>query len=97
MDSREQIKAEQRRGGLLSRLRPGDGGVPPRIEPLLKTVREYNPKADLKEIQRAYAFAEISHEGQKRMTGDDFIEHPVAVATIVADLHLDTTTITAAL
>ncbi len=97
MDSREQVKAEQRRGGLLSRLRPGDGGPPSRIEPLLKKVREYNPKADVKEIQRAYAVAEISHEGQTRISGEAFIEHPVAVATVLADLHLDTTTITAAL
>ena len=97
MDSREQVKAEQRRGGLLSRLRPGEPDAPARIEPLVKTIREYNPKADLKEIQRAYALAEVSHEGQKRISGGDFIEHPVAVATILADLHLDTTTITAAL
>ena len=97
MDSREQVKADQRRGGLLSRLRPGDPSAPARIEPLVKTIREYNPKADLKEIQRAYALAEASHEGQKRISGGDFIEHPVAVATILADLRLDTTTITAAL
>ena len=97
MDSREQVKAEQRRGGLLSRLRPGESGPPSRIEPLLKLVRGYNPKADLKEIQRAYAVAEASHDGQKRMSGEDFIEHPIAVATILAELHLDTTTITAAL
>ena len=97
MDSREQVKAEQRRGGLLSRLRPGEAGAPVRIESLLKTIRGYNPKADLKEIQRAYALAEVSHEGQKRISGGDFIEHPVAVATILVDLHLDTTTITAAL
>jgi GTP pyrophosphokinase len=97
VDSREQVKAEQRRGGLLSRLRPGEPSAPARIEPLVKTIREYNPKADLKEIQRAYALAEASHEGQKRISGGDFIEHPVAVATILADLRLDTTTITAAL
>ncbi len=97
MDSREQVKAEQRRGGLLSRLRPGEPGAPARIEPLVKTIREYNPKADLREIQRAYALAEVSHEGQKRISGGEFIEHPVAVATILAGLHLDTTTITAAL
>ena len=97
LDSREQIKADQRRGGLLSRLRPGDAGPPARIEPLLKTVREYNPKADLKEIQRAYAVAEASHEGQKRISGEAFIEHPVAVATVLAGLHLDTTTLVAAL
>ncbi len=75
----------------------GESGPPSLIEPLLKTVRGYNPKADLKEIQRAYEVAEVSHEGQKRLSGEDFILHPVAVATILADLHLDTTTIIAAL
>jgi GTP pyrophosphokinase len=98
VDSREQVKAEQqRRGGLLSRLRPGEPGPPSRIEPLLKLVRGYNPKADVKQIQRAYAVAQVSHEGQKRISGEDFIEHPIAVATILAELHLDTTTITVAL
>ncbi|MFN8232740.1 MAG: bifunctional (p)ppGpp synthetase/guanosine-3',5'-bis(diphosphate) 3'-pyrophosphohydrolase [Actinomycetota bacterium] len=48
-------------------------------------------------MQRAYAFAEAAHEGQKRLSGEDFIEHPVAVAGILADLRLDTTTIEAAL
>ncbi|MGZ4115494.1 MAG: RelA/SpoT family protein [Actinomycetota bacterium] len=97
MDSREQIKAE-RRGGLLGRLRPGEP-EPQResLEALLKTVKGYNPKADLKEIQRAYQFAAVAHEGQKRLSGEDFIEHPLAVTQILADLGLDTTTLIAAL
>jgi guanosine-3',5'-bis(diphosphate) 3'-pyrophosphohydrolase len=96
VDSREEIKADQRRG-LLSRLRPGEPGPPTRIEPLLKTVRGYNPKADLKELQRAFQFAEAAHEGQRRISGEEFIEHPIAVARILADLHLDTVTVEAAL
>ena len=79
------------------RLRRGDSGPPSLIDPVLKKVRSYNPKADLKEIQRAFAFAETSHEGQKRRSGEDFIEHPVAVTGILADLRLDTTTLEAAL
>ena len=97
MDSREEVKVEQRRASLLSRLRPGEGGPPSRVEPLLKKVRSYNPKADLKELQAAFRFAEISHEGQRRISGEDFIEHPLAVAGILADLHLDSTTLEAAL
>ncbi|HEY7667574.1 MAG TPA: bifunctional (p)ppGpp synthetase/guanosine-3',5'-bis(diphosphate) 3'-pyrophosphohydrolase [Actinomycetota bacterium] len=97
MDSKEQVKAEQRRGGLLSRLRPGEPAPPALIEPVLRKVRTYNPRADLREIQRAYAFAEDAHAGQKRRSGEDFIEHPVAVASILADLRLDTTTLQAAL
>jgi GTP pyrophosphokinase len=97
VDSKEQVKAEQRRGGLLSRLRPGEPAPPALIEPVLRKVRTYNPRADLREIQRAYAFAEDAHAGQKRRSGEDFIEHPVAVASILADLRLDTTTLQAAL
>src|SRR5205814_7237043 len=52
---------------------------------------------DLKDLQRAFAFAEQAHEGQVRKSGEPFVEHPLAVATILADLHLDTTTLTAAL
>ena len=97
MDSREHVKAE-RRGGLLSRLRPGEGEAQrDGLDQLLRTVKSYNARADLKQIQRAYAFAEASHEGQKRLSGEDFIQHPLSVALILADLHLDTTTLVAAL
>jgi GTP pyrophosphokinase len=64
---------------------------------LLKKVKGYNPKADLKVLEHAYEVAERAHVGQKRRSGEDFIEHPVAVATIVADLRLDTTSLAAAL
>ena len=97
MDSQQEVKAE-RRGGLLSRLRPGEPEGPREgVEGLLKTVKGYNAKADLKEIERAYRFAAEHHEGQKRLSGEDFIQHPLAVSTILADLGLDTTTLQAAL
>jgi len=99
VDGHEQVKQE-RRGGILSRLRPGPGEPEsPRdgLEALLRTVRGYNAKADLKEIERAYRFAEEHHEGQKRISGEDFITHPLAVTQILADLGLDTTTLVAAL
>ena len=95
MDSREQVKSD-RRPRLLSRLRPAEA-PPVGVEPLLRVVKSYNPKADLSEIQDAYRLAEASHSGQKRASGEDFIEHPLSVAQILADLHLDTTTIVAAL
>ena len=99
MDSREEVKGEQRRGGRLPlpRLRRGEPPKPSQIDLVIKKVRAYNPKADLKELQRAYEVAEAAHAGQKRKSGEDFIEHPVAVADILADLHLDTTTLVAAL
>src|SRR5919197_3855966 len=96
MQSQEQVKAE-RKTGLLARLRPGDSGPGDGLDALLRRVKSESPKADLKEIQRAYAFAEESHRGQKRMTGEDFIEHPLGVAMVLADLGMDTTTFVAAL
>ncbi len=99
MESKEQLRTE-RRGGLLSRLRPGPGEAEPTpegVEALLRTVKEYNPKADLAAIRRAYVFAAAAHEGQNRLSGEPFIEHPLAVARIMADLGLDTTSLVAAL
>jgi GTP pyrophosphokinase len=102
VDSREDLRAEQppaRRGTRIPRprLRRGDGSPASAIDPLLKKVRSYNPKADTREIARAYAFAEAAHAGQKRKSGEDFITHPLAVTSILADLRLDTTTLEAAL
>ncbi|HEV8564200.1 MAG TPA: bifunctional (p)ppGpp synthetase/guanosine-3',5'-bis(diphosphate) 3'-pyrophosphohydrolase [Actinomycetota bacterium] len=99
MEDVEQVKVEQpqqRRGGLLSRLRPGES-APTGLDQLLKSVRSYNQKADVKELQRAFAFAETAHEGQVRKSGEPFITHPLSVAMVLADLHLDTTTLVAAL
>ena len=96
MDTGEEVRTE-RRGGLLSRLRSAEPEPREGIEGLLRTVKGYNAKADLKEIERAYRFAAEHHEGQKRLSGEDFVEHPLAVAQILADLGLDTTTLEAAL
>ncbi|MGZ4130726.1 MAG: RelA/SpoT family protein [Actinomycetota bacterium] len=94
---KEQLKTEKR-GGLLSRLRSGEPDTTPeRLEALLRAVKAYNAKADLGLIRRAYFFAEAAHEGQFRLSGEPFIEHPLAVATIVAELGLDTTSLVAAL
>ena len=96
MDTGEEVRTE-RRGGILSRLRSGESEARDGIEALVRTVKGYNAKADLKEIERAYRFAAEHHEGQKRLSGEAFIEHPLAVAEILADLGLDTTTLEAAL
>jgi len=97
LEQQEAIRSE-RRGGILSRLPfRSDAGPLDSSEALLRLVKARNSKVDLKEIQRAYAFAEESHRGQKRLSGEDFIEHPIAVAAIVADLGMDLTTIQAAL
>lgn len=60
-------------------------------------VRANHPKADLSVIERAYAVAERAHQGQVRRSGDPYITHPVAVATILADLGMTPPTLAAAL
>jgi GTP pyrophosphokinase len=87
-----------RRGRILARLRPGDQTPTPKaLGPLLKKIRTYNAKADLKEVERAYVVAEEAHRGQSRLSGEAYITHPLSVAEILADLRLDTVTIEAAL
>jgi GTP pyrophosphokinase len=48
-------------------------------------------------IERALEFAAAAHEGQKRKSGEDYVEHPISVAEYLADLNLDAPTIAAAL
>ncbi len=48
-------------------------------------------------IERAYEFAAMAHEGQKRKSGEAYIHHPVAVAAILADVGMDSVTLAAAL
>ncbi len=67
------------------------------LEPLIAMHRALHPKADVKLLQRAYEVAESAHRGQFRKSGDPYITHPLAVATILADLGMDTTTVIAAL
>jgi GTP pyrophosphokinase len=72
-------------------------GVKAVLEPLVATHRAAHPKADLRVLQRAYDVAETHHRGQLRKSGDPYITHPLAVATILAELGMDTTTLAAAL
>jgi guanosine-3',5'-bis(diphosphate) 3'-pyrophosphohydrolase len=69
----------------------------PVLEPLFRTVRQTHPKTDLREIERAYEVAERCHTGQKRKSGDPYITHPLSVATILAELGMDSPTLCAAL
>jgi GTP pyrophosphokinase len=69
----------------------------PVLEPLVKTVRGTHPKADIRLIERAYESAAYWHRDQKRRSGDPYITHPLAVATILAELGMNTETICAAL
>ncbi|MFZ2015323.1 MAG: bifunctional (p)ppGpp synthetase/guanosine-3',5'-bis(diphosphate) 3'-pyrophosphohydrolase [Nocardioides sp.] len=69
----------------------------PELEPLFRAVRANHPKADLALIERAYRIAEELHAGQTRKSGDPYITHPLAVATILADIGMTEPTLVAAL
>ncbi|MBO0714302.1 MAG: bifunctional (p)ppGpp synthetase/guanosine-3',5'-bis(diphosphate) 3'-pyrophosphohydrolase, partial [Acidimicrobiales bacterium] len=67
------------------------------LEPACALLVARNPEADLELVRRAYAAAEEAHRGQRRVSGDPFITHPVAVATVVAELGLDAQAVAAGL
>jgi len=58
--------------------------------------KSYSPQ-DTELVQRAYTFADAAHVGQKRKSGEPYVVHPEAVASILADLRLDARTVAAAL
>ncbi len=64
---------------------------------LLRRVRETMPHADLDLLRRAYLFAQEAHASQTRASGEPYVSHSVAVASILVGLRLDTPTIAAAL
>src|SRR5882724_10778708 len=67
------------------------------LEELLAEIAESGSSVDQDLVARAFRFAAAAHEGQQRRSGSPFIEHPVGVARICAQLHLDDQTLAAAL
>jgi len=76
-------------------LLPG-GRRAPGIGQLISKIEAYLPPDQVERVREAFEYAETAHKGQKRKSGEAFITHPVAVADILADLHLDGATIAAA-
>jgi GTP pyrophosphokinase len=64
-----------------------------RIGDILEKVRQYNPKADLELINRAYIFSAKAHAGHVRQSGEPYLVHPLLVADILADMKMDVMTI----
>ena len=67
------------------------------LTPLLASYRRRHPKARVDTINRAYHMAAEAHRSQTRSSGESYINHPLAVAKIVADIGLDETSLAAAL
>jgi len=67
------------------------------INRLVAKLETYLPPDQVERIQQAYEFGAAAHKGQKRLSGEPFISHPIAAANILADLHVDAETIIAAI
>ncbi len=59
------------------------------VTELLDKVLQYQPTADVDQLRAAYEFSSRVHKGQKRLSGEPFLTHPLAVASLLADLKLD--------
>src|SRR4051812_35319108 len=77
-------------------LLPG-GRRTPGLKELLASVGTYLPAEQVARIREAAEFGASAHKGQKRLSGEPYIAHPVAAAAILADLRLDGDTIVAAI
>src|SRR6202046_3261759 len=75
---------------------PG-GRRPTGISQLLDKLEAYLSPAQVERVREAYDFGAEKHQGQKRVSGEPYITHPVAVADILADLRLDADTLVAAI
>ena len=64
---------------------------------LLHTIHETGRAYDEEKIRKAYELADKAHGGQTRLSGEPYISHPLAVASLVAELGLDTDSIIAAI
>jgi GTP pyrophosphokinase len=67
------------------------------IDDLLQKMRGYLPQADLAPVRQAYEFAAAAHEGQRRGTGEPYVQHPLETAIYLADLQMDRATVEAGL
>ena len=67
------------------------------IDRLAEQLGDYLDPSQIAQVRKAYGFAERAHQGQKRRSGEDYITHPLAVAGILADMHMDHQCLMAAL
>lgn len=68
-----------------------------RINDILEEVSAYVPDADTRIIEKAYVFSARVHQGQTRLSGEPYLNHPLEVAHLIAQMHLDVTAVVAAL
>jgi GTP pyrophosphokinase len=68
-----------------------------RLEDIVERIQGYNPDADVDLLRRAYIFSAKVHQGQTRLSGESYLNHPIEVAAILANLKLDAATVAAGL
>ncbi len=68
-----------------------------RINEIIDAVQEYYPEVDVSPIMKAYVFSANVHAGQVRRSGEPYLSHPLSVASLMAEMHLDVASICAAL
>ncbi|KNZ42167.1 RelA/SpoT family protein [Acetobacterium bakii] len=68
-----------------------------KIDNVINLVKANNPDADVTMINKAYELAREAHKGQKRLSGEEYVIHPVSVGYILAEMQMDTETIVAAI
>jgi GTP pyrophosphokinase len=68
-----------------------------KIDILLDKIKSYMDEPELELVKKAYKYAEEAHEGQYRVSGEPFVDHPLGVAIILADLELDIISIVASI
>jgi len=68
-----------------------------RLEDIVERIQKYNPDADVDLLRRAYIFSAKVHQGQTRLSGESYLNHPIEVAAILANLKLDAATVAAGL
>jgi guanosine-3',5'-bis(diphosphate) 3'-pyrophosphohydrolase len=68
-----------------------------RINEIIDAVKEYHPSADVTVIMKAYVYSAKVHAGQIRKSGEPYLSHPLAVASLLTEMHLDVASICAGL
>ncbi|MBB5186683.1 RelA/SpoT family (p)ppGpp synthetase [Zhongshania antarctica] len=78
---------------------PSSGVIQPAgsIDALAISLAEYLTPDQVNQVRRAYYYAEQAHEGQNRRSGEPYVTHPLAVASILADMHMDVQSLMAAM
>ncbi|WP_018634974.1 RelA/SpoT family protein [Parafrankia elaeagni] len=83
--------------GRFARLGTHRATPPSSLDPVLRGLLANHPRAEIGQVQRAFEVADAAHAGQVRFSGHPYITHPIAVASILADLGMDIPTLCAAL